>query len=600
MDRPLNTRLVRVSALIVAPALLALLFSVTTTGVLPRPQLEPLFDAATATELATQLSTEFPSRVPGTVGAEDAARWFRETVAAFGFTVDEDDWREDVPGLGYVQLRNVVAVIPGRSPQTIIVVAHRDNAGASVAYGDNASGTAALIELARGFAPRGATVAPRPQRTLVLVSTDGGAYGGAGAARFAAESPLADGAFAAIVLDGLGGKGTPRIAIAGNAPRSPAPVLVRTAAARIREQVGAEPELASVPAQLVDLGIPYAAGEQGQFLGRGVAAIALTTDERGEPPIPLGDPSTSLAVQRFGQMGRATEALVGSIDISVGAAFRTSDTIFFGDRVASGWAVRLTLLVAVVPFALGVLDLFVRGRRRRLPLAPAARALRARVFVWLYAGLLLWVAGVAGILPTGAALPVPPYSSFVTDWPFAGLALLLIAFVTGWVVARRRLVPTRRATPEERLAGYAIALAWLAVLAIVIGLVKPYTLVFVLPSLYAWIWLPLRTRAWARVTLFGVGLLGPFLGLVIMASEVGLSLAHTSLYLAGLSTIGYISVASVLFALAWAAAAVQLGALALGRYAPYAGGAEPPPPGPVRNAVAFASRKVGRRYASGR
>ena len=600
VDRPLNTRLVRVSALIIAPALLALLFSVATTGVLPRPQLEPLFDAVTATELATQLSTEFPSRVPGTVGAEDAARWFKETITAFGFTVEEDEWSEDVPGLGNVRLRNVIAVVPGRSPQTIVVVAHRDNAGASARHGDNASGTAALIELARGFAPRGTTVAPRPQRTLVLVSTDGGAFGGAGAARFASESPLAKGAFAVVVLDGLGGTGRPRIAIAGNAPRSPAPVLVRTAAARIREQSGMTPELTGVPAQLVDLGIPFAAGEQGQFLGRGIAAIALTTDELGEPPIPVGDQTTSLAVARFRQMGRATEALIGSIDASVGAAFRTSDTIFFGDRVASGWTVRLTLLVAVVPFALGVLDLLVRSRRRRLPLAPAARALRARALVWLYAGLLLWFAGVAGILPTGAALPVPPYSSFVTDWPFAGLALLGIAFAAGWLVARRRLVATRRATPEERLAGYAVALAWLAGLAIVIGIVKPYALVFVLPSLYAWIWLPLRTRAWARVTLFGLGLFGPLLGLVIMASEVGLSPAHTSLYLAGLSTIGYISWASVLFTLAWAAAAVQLAALALGRYAPYAGGAEPPPPGPVKSGIELVSNRLKRGYASDR
>ena len=191
VDRPLNTRLVRVSSLIVAPALLALLFSVSTTGVLPRSTLEPLFDGATAADLASQLSTEYPSRVPGTVGAEDAARWFRETIAAFGFTVDEDVWREDVPGLGEVDLRNVVAVVPGRSRETILIVAHRDNTGASAHAGDNASGTAALIELARGFAPRGASVAPQPQRTLVLVSTDGGAWGGAGAARFASTSSLA-------------------------------------------------------------------------------------------------------------------------------------------------------------------------------------------------------------------------------------------------------------------------------------------------------------------------------------------------------------------------------------------------------------------------
>lgn len=597
VDRPLNTRLVRVSSLIVAPAALALLFSISPTGTLPRSPLEPLFDAAAAAELATQLSIEHPSRVPGSLDAEGAARWFSETISSFGFVVEEDVWLEDIPGLGRVELRNVVAVVPGRSEQAIVLVAHRDNAGTALAYGDNASGTAALIELARGFAPRGATVAPRPQRALVLVSTDGGAYGGAGAARFALESPLADGAFAAIVLDGLAGDGLPRVAIAGDEPRSPAPALLSTAVARVSEQTGVEPALPSVPTQLVDLGIPYAAGEQGHFLAAGIAALTFTTDESGDPPIPLGDPSTSLSVESLGALGRATEALIASIDASQGAAFRTPDSVFFGHRVASGWAVRLTLLVAVVPFALGALDLLVRSRRRQLPLLPAVRALRARVFFWLYAGLLLWFAGVAGVLPTGAPLPVPPYSSFVTDWPLAGLALLGLALAMGWAVSRRRLVATHRATAEERLAGYAIALSWLAIVAIAIGLVRPYTLVFVLPSLYAWLWLPLWTRLWPRALLFGVGLLGPLVGLVILASQIGLGLFDTSLYLASLASIGYISWTSVLFALAWATAAAQLAALALGRYAPYAGGAEPPPSGLVRGAIGSVSNSLMRRYA---
>ena len=59
----------------------------------------------------------------------------------------------------------------------------------------------------------------------------------------------------------------------------------------------------------------------------------------------------------------------------------------------------------------------------------------------------------------------------------------------------------------------------------------------------------------------------------------------TVLYVLGLATVGYISLGSVLLALAWAAAAGQLGALAFGRYAPYAGGAEPPPAGLVRTAI---------------
>jgi hypothetical protein len=574
-----------VSSLIVVPAVLALLFSVTTTGTFPPSSLEPLFDDEAAAELAGRLSTEYPARVPGTVGAQDAARWFSETISAFGFAVEEDVWREDLPGLGEVELHNVAAIVPGRSDQAILLVAHRDNAGTALGHGDNASGTAALIELARGFAPRGATIAPQPQRTLVLLSTDGGAYGGAGAARFATTSDRAEGAFAAVVLDGIGGSGRPRIAIAGNEPRSPAPAFVRTAEARILEQARIQPSLTGPATQLVDLAVPFAIGEQGHFLAAGIAALTITTDDPGDPPIPYGDPETGISTSRLGDLGRATEALVGSIDGSVGAAFRTPDTLFFEDRVASGWALRLTLLVALVPFALGALDLFVRTRRRQVALRPAVRALRTRLGLWLYAGILLWLGGVAGLFPTGAPLPVPPYSSAMTDRSLAGLALLAVVLVGGWVVGRRRLVAARRPTPEERLAGYAVSLGWLAVVSIVIGLVKPYALVFVLPSLYAWLWLPLRARMWARVGLLATGLVAPLVGLSLLARQVGLGLVDTVLYVAGLITIGYISWVSVALGLAWLAAAGQLTALVAGRYSPYAGGAEPPPGGRLRTAL---------------
>ncbi len=565
-------------------------------GTLPRPALEPLFDAEAAVTLAAQLSTEYPSRVPGTAEAAGSAHWYGETISAFGFTTEEDVWREDIPDLGDVELRNLVTVVPGRSEVSIVLVAHRDNAGTEEPLGDNASGTAALIELARGFAPQGATSAPLPQRTLVLVSTDAGAYGGAGAVRFAETSPYTDAALAVIVLDGLGGRGRPRIAVADDETHSPAPRLVSTAAARIREEVGVSPALPSVPTQLVDLGIPYAAGEQGPFLARGVAAITLTTEEAGDPNIPAGDPDAPLAVRRLGQMGRATEALVGSIDASVGAAFRTPDSLFLDDRVASGWAVRLTLVVAVVPFALGVLDLLVRSRRRRLALAPAVRGLRARLLFWLYAGLLLWVGSLTGVFPTGAQLALPPYASFLTDRPVAGLALLGIALVLGWLVGRRRLVPTAGTTPEERLAGYAVALGWLGVVAVAIAVAHPYALVFVLPSLYAWLWLPLRTRPWTRAALYVAGLMGPVVGLLVLADELDLGPHQATLYVAGLVTIGYIPLFSVLLALAWAAAAAQLAALAFGRYAPYAAGAEPPPRGGIRASVARIGRRTRRAH----
>jgi hypothetical protein len=539
----------------------------------------------------TQLSTEYPSRVPGTPGAAGAARWYEQTVAGYGFVTKDDTWHQNVPGLGDVGLDNIVTVIPGRSAQAIVIVAHRDNQGAARTFGENASGTAALIELARGYGPQESAQAARPQRTVVLVSTDAGAYGGAGAVRFVRTSPYARDALAAVVLDGIAGRGLPLLAIAGDESSSPSPTLVGTAVARIGEQTGVVPAIVGVPTQLVDLGVPYAAGEQGAFLGGGVAAVTLTTAEREDPAIPAGD-SGPVSTKRLGQLGRATEALLGSIDESVGRSLRTPDSLFFRGRAASGWAARLTLVVAVVPFALGVLDLVVRGRRKKLHFAPALRGLRTRALFWLYAGLLLWIGALTGVLPSGAALPLPPTTAVVTDPPVAGVAVLSLALALGWLVGRRQLVSSERPSSEDRLAGYTIALAWLAVVAVAMAVTRPYALIFVLPSLYSWLWLPLRTRFWTRAVVYCLGLVGPALGLGLLAHELDLSLARAFLYTAGLVSVGYVSAGTVLVALAWFAAASQLGALAFGRYAPYAGGAEPPPPGVVRETIGAIGRRA--------
>jgi hypothetical protein len=601
VDAPLNVRLVRVAAIAVVPAVLAVLFSVSTTAPLPRVPLEPLFDQDSAVSYAEQLTIEHPARVPGTLEAMAAANWYEQTVSGLGLATSTETWTEDIPDLGVTDLVNVVSVIPGRSEEAIVLVAHRDNAGGAGGPGDNASGTAALIELARGYAPQGSVAAPLPQRTLVLVSTDAGAYGGIGAARFARGSEHADRAIAVLLLDGLGRRGRPRLAIAGERPSSPTRALLSTASARIADETGRAPALPSIATQLVDLAIPFAAGEQGPFLGREIAAVTITTSEENGSALPGGDSATSLAEQRLGQLGRATEAIVGSIDISVGRAFGTPDAVFFGDRVASGWTIRLLLAAAVAPFALGVLDLVARGRRHRLPFAPALRALRARATFWLFAGLLLWLAGVAAILPTGVDAPLPSYASFLTDPEVAGVMLLALTLALGWVAGRRNLVPARRAEPAERLAGYTVALGALGVLAVVLAIARPYALVFVLPSLYAWLWLPLRSRFWTRVALFAVGLAGPIVGLLVLGNELGLGPLEAPLYVAGLATVGYVDVWSVLLALAWATAAAQLAALAFGRYAPYAGGAEPPPKGPVRTALARLARgrRLGR-YSSSR
>ena len=262
--------MVRGTWLLVALPLLLAAFTVGRPQPLPPPALPPSFDTATAEQLARELARDYPDRSPGSAGAIGAATWLRDQLALYGFEHEVDRFTALIPGQGSVELTNVIATVRGESPRRIVITAHRDNNGEGQGANDNASGTAALVELARAYAPATGTttVATRPSHTLVFVSTDGGAFGALGAARFAERSDRND-TVAVISLDAIGGFGAPRLLIAGDTARSPAAGLVRTAAIRVLEQSGSEPLRARALRQLLDLGFPFTLGEQGSFVARG-------------------------------------------------------------------------------------------------------------------------------------------------------------------------------------------------------------------------------------------------------------------------------------------------------------------------------------------
>ena len=548
-----------------------LAFTIATPGPFPAPTLPPAFDGGSATQLATELARDFPDREPGTEGALGAAGWVKERLALYGLPAAEDAWDESIPGLGTVRLRNLVTVIPGASTDAILFLAHRDNIGSGPGANDNASGTAALIELERGYGRLG-TVAgrPTPEHTLIFLSSDGGAYGGFGAERFAAMSPLRNTVRAVVSLDALAGSARPRLEIAGLAPRSPAPALVRTADVRVEHQLGVAPVYPGWLTQLVDLGIPFGYGEQAPFLGREISALRLTTSDDGGGDA-TSDTTAQLDRRQFVRLGRAAESILASLDNGVGLAGGTNGYVYLGSRIVRGWAIEFVLLVALIPFLAGVVDLFARSRRRRLPLSGAWRALRTRFGVWLWFGFVIGVGALVGVFPRGSALPPPPDSPAVTDWPVVGLALVGAAAAFGWWRARRVLVPTAAATADEVLAGYAVSLLALGAIGIATAVISSYALLFVVPSLYAWLWLPqVATGAgWLRDCLYGIGFAGPALAVVAVGTQLELGL-NTPLYLVSLMTLGLVSWPTVLALIAWAAVASQLGALASGRYTPVA------------------------------
>jgi hypothetical protein len=561
--------------------------------VLPAPTLPPTFDRIAAAGLVDLLEGQTPSpltcacpyRQAGSTQDAEAATWFRQQLAPLGIKTTVETFKATIPGTGPVTLENVVGVVPGRSPQTIVVTAHRDNGVKGlVVYRDNASGTAALLELARAYTNTESQRGVMPQHTIVFVSTDGGVAGNLGASHFVKHSVAAKNTVAVVNLDTLDAGGRPRVEIGGRGPHSPSFTLLGTAAQRLNEEAGGSPGRTSAIGQLVDLAFPFSLYDHWPFLDKGVSAITLTT--AGDRPSSDGNPHSGVGAERLGQVGRAAQSLIASLDQGLELSQGTSSYMYVSQRIVRGWAIALVLVALVIPFAVAVVDLFARCRRRHVQLGPAFRSYRRRLGFWLLVGALFGLFALFGAWPGGKSAPIDPESSAAGNWPPPAVLGFVLLCGVGWLLARGRLASNREATPEEELAGQTAALLALGLIALLVIATNVYALVFFLPSLHAWLWLPqVRDRhGLVRAAVFAAGLLGPALLLASFAKRFGLGL-DTPWYLAELTAIGYVPVVTVILALAWFAVAAQLLVVNVGRYAPYPSTTEGAPPGFVRTSV---------------
>jgi hypothetical protein len=131
-----------------------------------------------------------------------------------------------------------------------------------------------------------------------------------------------------------------------------------------------------------------------------------------------------------------------------------------------------------------------------------------------------------------------------------------------------------------------VGLVALAVVGLLVVATNPFALLFVLPALHVWLWLPqLRiARPPVRIALFVVGLAGPAVVIASLASRFGLGF-DAPWYLLELAAIGYVKTPAVIVVLAGTAAAAQLATAASGRYSPYPHADERGPRGPLRELI---------------
>ena len=458
---------------------------------------------------------------------------------------------------------SLVAVAAGRSPSSIVVMAHRDNTGAGAGANDNASGTAALIELARSYAnPAALSTAPsssqrvRPAHTLVFLSTDGGALGGIGAARFAEHSPLARNVVAVIDLDAIAGRGLPRLEFAGERSRISGAGLLATAAARILEQQGRRPERPSALHQAARPGVPL------QLLRAGAAARARNlcghADVVGRPAaqrrrrharppswIPARPDRPGLAAVA-GLARRRAGTRPRDVDVRL---LRRPDRPGLGNRARAGGS------VAAVSHS---------GRRPVRAHTPATPAARARDPQPAEPDCLLAVGrrALRSARPRRLLASAPGFAhphrrrAAARIGRLLGLGILTGLSLVGWLVARERLMPRRRISLEDELTGHCAALLALAMIALLTVSLDTFALVFLLPSLHAWLWLAqLHNRPLAtRLGVWLAGFAGPALLLWEFADRFGLGM-DAPWYLLQLVALGRVPLVALALVVVWAASA---------------------------------------------
>lgn len=394
----------------------------------------------------------------------------------------------------------VSATTPGQRPGTIAVLADRANGAA----------TAVLIELAVSLRD---VVA---QRSIVLVSTAGGASGMA-----AAIGALPRGVAGAIVIGGVAGASSgSALRVTPWSPRGVAPPVLRvTVEAALAAASGRRVGDVSLADQLARIALPVTAGAQGPLGNAGIPAVLVGTG--GE--VPGGGERATVGDLRV--IGGALIAAVSALDVAGSLPASPWRGLSVGGQLLDSWGARLLGGLALLSLAGCTLDVLARSRRRRTPVLRSVAWVLSFATPFVLAGLFTLFLGAAGLLRATPAAVVTPAELPVGAGGTAVLFSVILLFVLAWglrAYARRRK-GGHESGPPPPIGAVAALLATTSVVAFLIWLVNPYaSLLLVLP---AHVWLVALTREEGS---------RPATGLAILALSLAPAAAAVALLCTGL------------------------------------------------------------------
>lgn len=474
----------------------------------PKLSQEPSsFDGEAAYADLKTIVEDFPQRVAGTDPDNRMGIWVEQQFRAAGLETHVEGFAATVNGKD-VALQNVYGVSRGRTPGTIMLVANRDIAPlATQGAGDNASGVAALLELADAF-----TVAAHGH-TLIFLCTTGDSYGALGARSFV-ETHRTDGLYAVIALRDVakrGSDGSPADAVAvdgwSSAPKTAPPWLWLLTAPAAKRDANLETELPSVPAQVLRLAVPTGAGSQGPFVAAGVPAVTVSAAGRSEPA--RADTLDTVSQQTLTRVGTTVQNMVMAIDGATEPGAPSGGAIFLTRKATlPGGALAAILAALLLPLAAVTLDLFAHSRRARIRLKPAFVRAGLHLAPWLVLIGIVYFANLVGLLPHSPDAVIPPDSNLADSPRYLRVVVLavLMLLAYAYAVAVERRVERRFASDTR--ATIFVSHLLLVAIALLLLPVNPYAVLVVLPAAVLW---PLaRPGGWMR------SILPVYLGLLMI------------------------------------------------------------------------------------
>ncbi len=427
----LNRRVYRIGWLISIVGVIIVLLTLQSPGGLPQPAVPPAVNGAVVVTTSQQLVAVAPNRLPGSTGDVRAGAWVAQQFVAISGSALAASGRPHVmqqPFLARWRDRliagnNVALELPGATTGSaalpaIVISAPRDmRAGAP----SDASATGMMVALAQ------LSASTTHQRPLIFLSSDASTVGNAGMRWFLAHRHQIQVA-AVINIDAPDESVNHAtwVWIDGR-NNTHALDLGRWAGTAITRAGGVPASMESTGAQLLGLAVPQTFGDQAPVIADNIPGVTIS----GRPDTPsFGD--AQLTPTQLGTTGDAVLGLADALDVTQTIPGPTQ-AIFFAGRQLSATAMRLILLLLVLPVVLVGIDLIVRLHRTGLSAREGVSALGWRLLPWGVAVIIGGALGRAGLLPTMSAgvLPLPGDAPFLTR----SLMVIVAMAVAGLAVA---------------------------------------------------------------------------------------------------------------------------------------------------------------------